>query len=124
MENKPIKTLNLAVTGSSEFDDRVLLYSTLDKILPKIKYIISGASHNFDVLVREYCQERGLPQLFFYPIKKLPDGTLNKGGVLKNKFRILSISNGALIFSNGSEGTTHFIECCKKKNIYYKVIKF
>lgn len=97
--------------GSSEWEDRVSVFSALDT--KEIHYLVSGGSETIDEITAEYCKRRGIPQIFFYPKTHDKEGKPIKGAVFTNWKRMISVSTHILVFSTGSQGTAKFIDHCK-----------
>lgn len=118
----PLTTnMKLAVIGSREFQDYVLLKSTLDPVLERIDVIVSGGARGADSLADRYAKENGISLCVMKP-------DWNKygraAGILRNK-DIIENCDEAIAFWNGkSSGTKNSIDTCKKMGKRCKVVEF
>ena len=119
------RRLKLAVIGSRTFNDRGLLFATLDKFLDRIDLIISGGAIGADSLAEDYAKANGLPILIHYPKWIDKNGKKNmRAGFDRNKL-IVDSCNAVLAFHDGvSKGTLDSISYAKSKNVPVKVVKF
>ena len=104
--------LKLIVAGGREFNDRVMLYDTMDYIVSNMPSsvhveIVSGCARGADTLAIEYAKERGLV-LHEFPADWKQYG--KRAGYIRNRV-MGDFADGLVAFWDGtSRGTKHMIE--------------
>lgn len=113
----------IAVVGSRDFDDDILLHQVLDTAisyrLPDVQ-LISGGSIGADALVEEYAEFNGIPFREY------------SGNAAHGRFaaygKLLDMANACdecIAFWNGeSQGTAKFINLCREYHIPIRVVPF
>ena len=115
--------MRIIIAGSRSFQDYILLKTTMDKLVKKIKAeitILSGGAYGADKLGELWARVNN------YPIKLyLPDWEVGrKAGPLRNE-EMAKNADGLVAFWDGrSEGTKDMIELAKKYKLKIKVILF
>lgn len=104
-------TLCYAIIGSRTFNNKQLLYETLDEY--KIKWIVSGGAKGADSLGAEYAVDEHI-----LLTEILPDwDTHGKSAGIKRNFKIIDLSDIVIAFWDGkSPGTKHAIEYAERTN--------
>lgn len=124
-EEGKAKRVRLAVIGSRDFSNKEKLFSILDKKIDKIKFVVSGGAKGADLIARQWCEERGVPCLTFYPKWKSVSGVFDKGAAFKRNHQVIDNSDVVLAMWDGeSSGTKHAIELAEQKGKPVKIIKF
>jgi Protein of unknown function (DUF2493). len=111
----------IAVVGSRDFDDAILLHQVLDNVISyrfQNVQLISGGAVGADALVEEYAEFNGIPfQEYSENIVHRPLSEIDK---------ILAITDDCdecIAFWNGSSaGTAKLIEVCRARHIPIRVI--
>ena len=103
----------VAIIGS-----RNLSVKDLGKYLPPdTTEIVSGGCRGVDTSAREYAQSHGIKLTEFLPDYK----TYGRAAPLKRNLKIISHAEIVLAFWNGSRGTKHVIDNCRKNDVPCKV---
>ena len=120
-----MKKINLAVIGSRTFKDRDRLFRILDANINIIDKIISGGARGADSLAHEWCKERGVPILIYYPKWHDENKIFNRGAGLKRNYYIISSADRVLCFWDmKSRGTSYSLNIAKELNKPVKLLKF
>ncbi len=121
----PDEHLKVAVIGSRTFTDKVRLFKILDTNIEKIEMVVSGGAAGADSFAQEWCKERGMPCLIFYPRWYDENGLYDRGAGFKRNYLIVRESNLVLAFWDGvSKGTANSIEIAKQSGKRVKIIQF
>ena len=107
---------------SRNFDDYALLSSELDKNLAGQKNItiVSGTARGADRLGERYAAEHGL-KIERYPAEweKYHQGA----GPIRNEKMVQGADAVIVFWDSESTGTKNIIECARKENIPYKIVR-
>jgi len=118
-ENKP-KKYKLAVIGSRGVTQYTPIYKFLDDRIDRIEMIVSGGCKNSpDEIAHEWCKNRGVPILIFYPDW---EGKGKSAGFQRNKRIIESADNVVAFYDGESKGTANSISIAKGLKKPCKVI--
>lgn len=116
------KEYRLVVAGSRDFDDYALLSSELDKLLAGKTNItiVSGTARGADRLGEKYAAEHHLR------IERFPAEweKYHKGaGPIRNAQMVQSADAIIVFWDNESSGTKSIIECARKEDIPYRIVR-
>ena len=116
------KEYRLVVAGSRDFDDYALLSAELDKLLAGKKNItiVSGTARGADRLGERYATEHNLR------IERFPAEweKYHKGaGPIRNMKMVQSADAVIVFWDNESSGTKNIIECARKQDIPYRIVR-
>jgi predicted Rossmann fold nucleotide-binding protein DprA/Smf involved in DNA uptake len=112
--------VKLAVIGSRDFTNYLLLKAELEPFKDKIQVIISGGAKGADTLAEKFADEFGIPKLI-YPADW--DNLGKKAGFIRNK-QIIDSCEAVVAFWDGkSKGTKHSIELAEKQGKPVKIIE-
>lgn len=119
-----IRKFNIAVTGTSTFNDYVLMEQKLDKILtdrhPNIR-ILSGKRLGAEELGKQYALSRGYDMKWFWRYM----GSSAKEHVIKTNQEMLVASDAIIVFWDGvSPGVKHLIDTAKNMRRPLRVISY
>lgn len=112
----------LVVAGSRDFDDYALLSAELDKLLiGKTNItIVSGTARGADRLGERYASEHNLRiERFPAEWEKYHQGT----GPIRNMKMVQSADAVIVFWDNESSGTKNIIECARKEDIPYRIVR-
>lgn len=112
----------LVVAGSRDFDDYALLSAELDKLLAGKTNItiVSGTARGADRLGERYAAEHNLR------IERFPAEweKYHKGaGPIRNAKMVQSADAVIVFWDNESSGTKNIIECARKEDIPYRIVR-
>jgi hypothetical protein len=113
--------MKIAVIGSRNFTDQVLLENELNTIKEKVTMVISGGANGADKLAEKWALDNNIPLEVYKPDWK------NYGraaGVVRNKLIIESCDYCYAFFFFLSKGTLYSINHCKKVYKPIKIINF
>ncbi len=116
------KEYRLVVAGSRDFDDYALLSAELDKLLSGKTNItiVSGTARGADRLGERYAAEHNLR------IERFPAEweKYHKGaGPIRNMKMVQSADAVIVFWDNESSGTKNIIECARKQDIPYRIVR-
>lgn len=116
------KEFRLVVAGSRDFDDYTLLSAELDKLLAGKTNItiVSGTARGADRLGERYAAEHNLR------IERFPAEweKYHKGaGPVRNMKMVQSADAVIVFWDNDSSGTKNIIECARKQDIPYRIVR-
>ena len=116
------KEYRLVVAGSRDFDDYTLLSAELDKLLVGKTNItiVSGTARGADRLGERYAAEHNLR------IERFPAEweKYHKGaGPIRNMKMVQSADAVIVFWDNESSGTKNIIECARKQDIPYRIVR-
>ena len=116
------KEFRLVVAGSRDFDDYTLLSAELDKLLVGKTNItiVSGTARGADRLGERYAAEHNLR------IERFPAEweKYHKGaGPIRNMKMVQSADAVIVFWDNESSGTKNIIECARKQDIPYRIVR-
>ena len=116
------KEFRIVVAGSRDFHDYSLLSAELDKHLAGQTNItiVSGTARGADKLGERYAAEHNLR------IERFPAEweKYHKGaGPIRNAQMVESADAVIVFWDNESSGTKNIIECARKENIPYKIVR-
>ena len=116
------KEYRLVVAGSRDFDDYTLLSTELDKLLSGKTNItiVSGTARGADRLGERYAAEHNLR------IERFPAEweKYHKGaGPIRNAKMVQSADAVIVFWDNESSGTKNIIECARKQDIPYRIVR-
>ena len=116
------KEYRLVVAGSRDFDDYALLSAALDKLLAGKTNItiVSGTARGADRLGERYAAEHNLR------IERFPAEweKYHKGaGPIRNMKMVQSADAVIVFWDNESSGTKNIIECARKQDIPYRIVR-
>ena len=116
------KEFRLVVAGSRDFDDYTLLSAELDKLLAGKTNItiVSGTARGADRLGERYAAEHNLR------IERFPAEweKYHKGaGPIRNMKMVQSADVVIVFWDNESSGTKNIIECARKQDIPYRIVR-
>jgi len=116
------KEYRLVVAGSRDFDDYTLLSAELDKLLVGKTNItiVSGTARGADRLGERYAAEHNLR------IERFPAEweKYHKGaGPIRNAKMVQSADAVIVFWDNESSGTKNIIECARKQDIPYRIVR-
>ena len=112
--------MKIAVIGSRDFDNRILLSEILIEYLPQITCLISGGCRGTDKMAEEWAIAHSIPTLIFEPNWAAYG---KSAGVMRSK-EIIDNCDLCIAFWDGlSKGTSNGIRYCRKINkpckVYY-----
>ena len=112
----------LVVAGSRDFNDYTLLSAELDKLLAGKTNItiVSGTARGADRLGERYAAEHNLR------IERFPAEweKYHKGaGPIRNMMMVQSADAVIVFWDNESSGTKNIIECARKQDIPYRIVR-
>lgn len=115
--------MRLAVIGSRDFNDYILLSMELDIIVQQnnINTIISGGARGADYLAKEYAINNNLMYKEF-PADWNKFGS--SAGFIRNKDIVDDCNYLVAFWDNKSKGTKHSIELAYHQNKLLKIIKY
>ena len=129
------KPNKLLICGSRTLLDKDFIFSNLNILLSSklntIEYVINGCASGVDSIVIDWCVNNNIKILKFIPDWKL---YRNRAGYIRNQQMFDEGKPTHLIAfqdirdnKNGTKGTTHMINICKRNNIptrifYYSII--
>lgn len=117
--------MNLMVCGGRDFNDRNLLFSTLDELITKNGWtdiiVLEGEAKGADALAKDYVRDRN------YLFKPYPADWKNWGkaaGPIRNKAMVEDCDYCVAFWDGQSRGTKSSIDFCKQigkpcKVVYY-----
>ena len=116
------KEFRLVVAGSRDFNDYSLLSAELDKLLAGKTNItiVSGTARGADRLGERYAAEHNLR------IERFPAEweKYHKGaGPIRNMKMVQSADAVIVFWDNESSGTKNIIECARKEDIPYRIVR-
>ena len=116
------KEYRLVVAGSRDFDDYTLLTAELDKLLAGKTNItiVSGTARGADRLGERYAAEHNLR------IERFPAEweKYHKGaGPIRNAKMVQSADAVIVFWDNESSGTKNIIECARKQDVPYRIVR-
>lgn len=116
------KEFRLVVAGSRDFDNYTLLSAELDKLLVGKTNItiVSGTARGADRLGERYAAEHNLR------IERFPAEweKYHKGaGPIRNMKMVQSADTVIVFWDNESSGTKNIIECARKQDIPYRIVR-
>ena len=116
------KEYRLVVAGSRDFNDYTLLSAELDKLLAGKTNItiVSGTARGADRLGERYAAEHNLR------IERFPAEweKYHKGaGPIRNMKMVQSADAVIVFWDNESSGTKNIIECARKEDIPYRIVR-
>ena len=116
------KEYRLVVAGSRDFNDYSLLSAELDKLLAGKTNItiVSGTARGADRLGERYAAEHNLR------IERFPAEweKYHKGaGPIRNTKMVQSADAVIVFWDNESSGTKNIIECARKQDVPYRIIR-
>ena len=116
------KEYRLVVAGSRDFNDYTLLSAELDKLLVGKTNItiVSGTARGADRLGERYAAEHNLR------IERFPAEweKYHKGaGPIRNMKMVQSADAVIVFWDNESSGTKNIIECARKQDIPYRIVR-
>ena len=116
------KEYRLVVAGSRDFDDYTLLAAELDKLLAGKTNItiVSGTARGADRLGERYAAEHNLR------IERFPAEweKYHKGaGPIRNMKMVQSADAVIVFWDNESSGTKNIIECARKQDVPYRIVR-
>ena len=112
----------LVVAGSRDFDDYALLSAELDKLLAGKTNItiVSGTARGADRLGERYASEHNLRiERFPAEWEKYHQGA----GPIRNLKMVQSADAVIVFWDNESSGTKNIIECARKQDIPYRIVR-
>ena len=116
------KEYRLVVAGSRDFDDYTLLAAELDKLLAGKTNItiVSGTARGADRLGERYAAEHNL-QIERFPAEweKYHKGA----GPIRNAKMVQSADAVIVFWDSESSGTKNIIECARKEDIPYRIVR-
>ena len=113
--------MKIAVVGSRNFTDKVLLENELIEIKNQIELIISGGASGADTLAENWAKENNIPTLIIKPDWKTYG---RSAGIVRNKQIIESCDYCCAFWDCKSKGTEFSINYCNKISKEIKVIRF
>ena len=116
------KEYRLVVAGSRDFDDYTLLSTELDKLLAGKTNItiVSGTARGADRLGERYAAEHNLRiECFPAEWEKYHKGA----GPIRNAKMVQSADAVIVFWDNESSGTKNIIECTRKQDIPYRIVR-
>lgn len=115
------KNVRLGVVGSSSFWDRERLFGLLDKVKPKISFILCANTIGVGELAEEWATQNKVDKVVFYANKDR-DGS---GSAIKRANRLVKSCDWLFVFYDGkSGGTKYYLSAAEKYNKKYKIYKF
>lgn len=115
----------LAVIGSRSYTNEEELFQILDKKIDRIKYIVSGGAEGPDSFSQNWCKQRGVPCIIFYPKWYNKEGIFDRGAGMKRNILIIKNCDVCLAFWDGeSKGTKNSIDLCQTYNKKLIIRKF
>lgn len=113
--------MKIAVIGSRNFTDQVVLEKELNEIKDKIELVISGGANGADALAEKWAFDNNIPLEVIKPDWK----TFGRSaGVVRNKKIIESCDYCYAFWDERSKGTLFGINYCKKILKPIKIITF
>lgn len=119
-----MQNVKLLVAGSSTFTNKERLFKILDKNKSFIECVYSGVSETFDELVKEWCHENGITQIYLNVPTRDEAGLFDKGSVLRRNRKLIASANVILIFDGGSTGTEMFKEMALDSDKLVEILTF
>ena len=116
------KEFRLVVAGSRDFDNYTLLSAELDKLLVGKTNItiVSGTARGADRLGERYAAEHNLRmERFPAEWEKYHKGA----GPIRNMKMVQSADAVIVFWDNESSGTKNIIECARKQDIPYRIVR-
>ena len=116
------KEYRLVVAGSRDFDDYALLSAELDKFLTDKTNItiVSGTARGADCLGERYAAEHNLRiEQFPAEWEKYHKGA----GPIRNMKMVQSADAVIVFWDNESSGTKNIIECARKQDVPYRIVR-
>lgn len=113
--------MKIAVIGSRNFTDQVLLENELNTIKEKVTMVISGGANGADKLAEKWALDNNIPLEVYKPDWKTYG---RAAGVVRNKLIIGSCDYCYAFWDKKSKGTLYSINHCKKVYKPIKVINF
>lgn len=117
--------MNLMVCGGRDFNDKELLFKTLDDLVAKKGWkdiiILEGEAKGADTLAKDYVAKRNL--LF----KPYPADWKNWGkaaGPIRNKAMVTDCDYCVAFWDGQSRGTRSSIEFCRELNKPYTIVLY
>lgn len=108
------------VAGGRDFDDRGLLFKTLDE-MPEISVVISGAARGADTLGEMWARSR---HRTLYRMPAEWDRFGKSAGYRRNE-RMADAAEALVAFWDGkSRGTKHMIDIAKRRGLRVTVISY
>lgn len=116
-----LNKMNVAVIGSRNFTDPLLLESALNGIKSQIGFVITGGAKGADALAEKWALENNIPTVVIKPDWK----TYGKAaGILRNKQIIEACDCCFAFWDQKSKGTLFSINYCNKLLKPIKVLNF
>ena len=113
--------MKIAVIGSRNFTDQVVLENELNVIKDKVELVISGGASGADTLAEKWAFDNNIPIEVIKPDWK----TFGRAaGVVRNKQIIESCDYCYAFWDKKSKGTLFSINYCKKILKPIKIINF
>lgn len=107
--------MRILVTGGREFDDKELLFTTLDRLHQEreVTLVIHGAAKGADSLADEWCKTRGVET---FPC--LADvGRYRRGAWREQSKQMLAQKPDLVVAFPGGKGTANMIELAQKASV-------
>ena len=113
--------MKIAVIGSRNFTDQILLENELNTIKEKVTMVISGGASGADKLAEKWALDNNIPLEVYKPDWKTYG---RAAGVVRNKLIIESCDYCYAFWDKKSKGTLYSINHCKKVYKPIKIINF
>ena len=113
--------MKIAVIGSRNFTDQVVLENELNVIKDKVELVISGGASGADTLAEKWAFDNNIPIEVIKPDWKTYG---RAAGVVRNKKIIESCDYCYAFWDKKSKGTRFSINYCKKVYKPIKIINF
>lgn len=109
------RNLRLIVCGGRDFDNRELVFSTLDHIHAQrnIVLIIEGGAAGADRLAREWAQSRGVP----YQTEEANWVELGRAAGPKRNAKMLTLEPDGVVAFPGGRGTDNMISQAEENGV-------